>query len=50
MNWRSFWKSPHKFVEEFFRADLEVEGISAILYANVEKLIEIFSHCHMGTP
>jgi len=47
--WWSLWKSPYKLVEEFFRADLKVEGIATILYANIKELIEI-SQCPMRTP
>lgn len=38
MDGRSFWKSADEFVQEFFRADLEVERVSTILHADIEEL------------
>lgn len=32
------WKAPDQFIEEFFGADLQMKGISAIFDANVQKL------------
>ena len=34
----SFREPSYEFVEEFFRADLKVEWVSAILHENVEQL------------
>jgi hypothetical protein len=38
MGRRSFGKASDEFIEKFFGAYLEMEGISAVLDANVEEL------------
>jgi hypothetical protein len=38
MHRRSFGKSADELIEEFFGADLKVEGVAAVLDANVKEL------------
>ena len=38
MHRRALWESADELVEEFFRADLEVERIAAVLDADVQEL------------
>lgn len=37
-SWRSLGETTDEFVEEFFRADLEVEGVAAVFDEDVEEL------------
>ena len=41
MHWGAFRKPSDKFVQELLCADLEVEGIAAILNTDVEELFEM---------
>lgn len=36
-NWRTLRKSPHQLVEELFCANLQVEGVAAVLDADIEQ-------------
>lgn len=40
MHRRSLWKSTDELVEEFFRAYLEMEWVSAVLHADIKELYE----------
>lgn len=41
MNWRAFGEAAHELIEELLGTDLEVEGVAAILDANVQELWEV---------
>jgi hypothetical protein len=47
---RPLGESPNQFIQELFRTDLEVEGVSAVLDTDVEELIALESKLSASVP